>query len=47
MGFYIVLIQEIAGYTDFTVQNLTITDGFLIAGEYRTPLSNILFIKEV
>jgi hypothetical protein len=30
-----------------TVANYTITDGLLILGSYRVPLSSILFIKEV
>ncbi len=29
------------------VQNLTITDGMLIKGNYRIPIDHILFIQEI
>lgn len=47
MVFRVILLNNVAGKSEVEVSTLTITDGMLIKGDYRTPISNIKYIEEI
>ena len=41
-----IITQNIKGKSEATVPTLNITDGMIIKGTFRTPITNIRYIEE-
>lgn len=47
MPYRVVLLNRVAGQTEFTTDTLDIENFMIVKGRYRTPISNIKYIEEL